>query len=127
MKKPDKFSIGTRGKSFSFALNGILKLMKSEHNARIHLAALICAVVLGVLLKIDLTGWIIIFIVSGQVFICELFNTAIEKMADVAEPKWNIDIGLIKDFSSGAVLISAIVALLTGAMIFIPRIIEIFN
>ncbi len=55
----------------------------------------------------------------------ELFNTAIERLTDFVEPKWNEKIGVIKDYCAGAVLISATVSLIVGGLIFIPKIIEI--
>jgi diacylglycerol kinase len=125
MKESNKFSIRKRIKSFSFAFNGIIKLIKNEHNARIHLVAMICVVIFGILLKIEPAEWISIVIVVGLVLLSELFNTAIEKLADMVDPEWNTKIGHIKDYSAGAVLISAIIAFIAGGLIFIPKIIEL--
>ena len=126
MKESARFSISKRFKSFSFAFNGLLNLIKNEHNARIHMAAAICVVILGILLHISRTEWILLTIAVGLVFISELFNTALEKLSDIVDPEWNINIRQIKDYSAGAVLISAVIALITGGLIFIPRIIENF-
>jgi diacylglycerol kinase len=122
MKESDKFSFRTRIKSFSFAFNGLTNLIKNEHNARIHLVAMICVIVFGILLKLEPLEWILIVIVVGLVLLSELLNTAIEKLADIVDPKWNVKIGHIKDYSAGAVLISAIISLIVGGLIFIPRI-----
>ena len=97
MKEPDKFLLRNRLKSFRFAFNGIKKLIKNEHNARIHIAALICVIGLGVFFKIELTEWIALTIVSGLVILTELLNTAVERLADFVEPDWNEKIGIIKD------------------------------
>ncbi|WP_221932390.1 diacylglycerol kinase family protein [Carboxylicivirga sp. M1479] len=124
LKNTDSFSLRKRLKSFHFAFNGIKHLIKSEHNARIHLLALICVLALGVFFRIELAEWIAIIIVAGLVFLTELLNTAIERLADFVEPKWNDKIGLIKDYCAGAVLISALISMLVGGLIFIPKIIE---
>ncbi len=127
MNDLEKFSIRERFKSFSFAFNGLKNLIKSEHNARIHLIAMIFVIVFGILLKIDLAEWISITIVVGLVFLSELFNTAIENLSDIVEPEWNIKIGQIKDYSAGAVLISATISILVGGLIFIPKIFELIK
>jgi diacylglycerol kinase (ATP) len=123
MKEQERFSFRKRGKSFSHAWKGIIYLMKTEHNARVHLAAMIIAAALGVSLRIEPQEWIAIAIVSGMVVITELLNSAIEKLADMVEPEWNKQIGIIKDYSAGAVLVAAVISLITGAVIFIPKII----
>jgi|SRR5450759_1143682 diacylglycerol kinase len=118
----NKFSIKSRLSSFKFAFQGLLSLVKNEHNARIHLFATILAIVLGIVMKISVTEWALLTIVIGLVFISELFNTAIEKLADFVHPEWNDQIKKVKDYAAAAVFISAIIALVAGGLIFIPRI-----
>lgn len=118
----NKFSIKLRLSSFKFAFQGLLSLVKNEHNARIHLLATILAIVLGIVMKISVTEWALLTIVIGLVFISELFNTAIEKLADFVHPEWNDQIKKVKDYAAAAVFISAIIALVAGGLIFIPRI-----
>lgn len=118
----NKFSIKSRLSSFKFAFQGLLSLVKNEHNARIHLLATILAIVLGIVMKINVTEWALLTIVIGLVFISELFNTAIEKLADFVHPEWNDQIKKVKDYAAAAVFISAIIALVAGGLIFIPRI-----
>ena len=118
----NKFSIKSRLSSFKFAFQGLLSLLKNEHNARIHLLATILAIVLGIVMKISVTEWALLTIVIGLVFISELFNTAIEKLADFVHPEWNDQIKKVKDYAAAAVFISAVIALVAGGLIFIPRI-----
>lgn len=127
MMASDKFSVKNRIKSFSHALNGIIALLKKEHNARIHLVAAISATILGIVLKINTTEWISIVIVIGLVILTELFNTAIERLADLVDPNRNELIGQIKDYSAGAVLMAAIVSLIVGGLIFIPKILNLLS
>ena len=123
----NKFSIKSRLGSFKFAFSGLRQLLKNEHNARIHLLAAFLAIAIGLLLKINIIEWALLTIVIGLIFISELFNTALEKLADFVHPEWNDQIKKVKDFAAAAVFISAIIALVVGGLIFIPRILAIMK
>lgn len=126
MSDTEPFSFQKRIKSFTYAFRGIMRLVKKEHNARIHLVALVGVVVAGLVFRLGIVDWMAVVFASGLVFISELFNTAIEKLADEVDPKWNERIGQVKDFAAGAVLVSALVAIFIGALVFIPRIMAMF-
>jgi undecaprenol kinase len=117
-----KFSLKSRIGSFIFAFRGLLSLLKNEHNARIHFVAAIASITLGIILKISTSEWTLLIIIIGLVFISELFNSSIETLADHVNPAWNKQIGTAKDYAAAAVLISAIIALIVGGFIFIPKI-----
>ena len=120
--KQQKFSILNRFKSFKYAFNGIKILLKEEHNARIHFFALILVVIAGAIFKISLPEWISIIIVSGIVISAEIFNSAIENIADFISPEKNDQIKRIKDLAAAAVLFGSSVAIIVGLLIFIPNI-----
>jgi diacylglycerol kinase len=122
---PDKFSLKSRLQSFRFALNGLRSLLKYEHNSRIHSIAAISVIILGILMKIDLTEWILLINVIGMVFITELLNSALESFADSIKPEWNDMIGKAKDYSAAAVLIAVIISLLAGVIIFVPKLLNL--
>jgi diacylglycerol kinase (ATP) len=119
--KTVKFSLRSRLLSFNFACNGVLSLLKNEHNSRIHLVAAFAAIVLGIILKINSLEWCLIILVIGIVFLSELLNSAIEILADLINPEWSEGIKKVKDYSAAAVLISAIVSISVGGIIFIPK------
>ena len=100
--------------------------MKNEHNARIHLVLAIVAITTGMLLNINAFEWSLIVIVIGIVFLTELLNTSIETLADIVQPEWNEKIRMAKDYSAAAVLISAIISIIVGGIIFIPKILNLF-
>ncbi len=127
MPKKENFSIKKRLQSFRFAIKGIKNLIINEHNARIHLTALLVVIGLGLFFKLELMEWVAITIVSGIVILTELINTAIENLSDIVEPKWNEKIGKIKDYSAGAVLVAAIVSVIVGSVIFIPKFLALFK
>jgi diacylglycerol kinase len=120
-----KFSLKSRLESFRFALNGLLLLLKNEHNSRIHILAAIIAIVMGIIMKLDHYEWSLLIIVIGAVFLTELLNSSIESLADLIDPEWNELIMRAKDYSAAAVLISAIVAIVVGGLIFIPKFLDL--
>jgi len=123
--KPDRFSLKNRFGSFKFAFNGLCSLLKNEHNSRIHLLAAIIAIAMGIVLKINYIEWSLLIIVIGFVFLSELLNSSLESLADVIEPEWNEQIRKAKDYTAAAVLISAIISVIVGGLIFIPKILNL--
>ena len=123
--RSNKFSLKSRIESFRFAFTGIWSLLKNEHNARIHLLAAILAITMGFILKINPLEWSLLIIVIGIVFLTELLNTALENLADVVEPEWNEKIRKTKDYAAAGVLIAAVISLLVGGLIFIPRLLDL--
>ena len=114
-------------KTFVYAARGILHFFKSEFKAWIHLLAGIAAVLLAIFLKINPTEWLFIIVAIGLVFMSEITNTVIEKFLDKFHPEQNSITGKIKDMMAAVVLISAVVALIIGIVVFIPYIIELWN
>lgn len=121
-----KFSIKSRIKSFGFAINGIALLIKNEHNAWIHLLAILLVSALGFLLQINSFEWITLVFCFGIVLMAEGFNSAIEALANKVSPEKDPQIKITKDIAAGAVLITAIMAAIIGSIIFIPKIILLF-
>ncbi|BDD08326.1 diacylglycerol kinase [Fulvitalea axinellae] len=121
------FSIRRRLGSFKYAINGLLLLIREEHNSRIHFFAGIMAILLGWLLEINSVEWMIICGVIGFVFAMELINSAIENLCDLVSPEKNDLVKKAKDQAAGAVLVSAIVALVCGLFIFIPKLLVFFR
>ena len=74
-----------------------------------------------------MTESIILVVVIGMVFTAELLNSAIEVLSDFVEPEWNEKIGKIKDYCAGAVLVSAMISVIVGVLIFLPKIFAVFH
>lgn len=123
-KQQQKFSAKKRLKSFGYAFNGLKILIQEEHNSRIHLVAAIIIVVLGFFFHINVFEWIALIISIAFVIVCEIFNSAIENIADFISPKRHIMIKKIKDLAAAGVLLSAFSALIVGGIIFLPKIFE---
>ena len=116
-----KNGFSKRIRSFGFAFSGLYQLVKSEPNARIHLAATILAVAAGFFLRISSGEWSVILIVIALVWAAEGFNTVVERLADHLFPEYHETARIAKDISAGAVLVCALAALACGLIIFLPK------
>ncbi|MFC3563109.1 diacylglycerol kinase family protein [Pedobacter jamesrossensis] len=116
-----KFSILDRIKSFKYAFEGLKFFFVNEHNGRVHFGAAFFAIGLSFYLKISNLEWIAIISVIAVVFTAEIFNSAIEKLADAVTLEINPQIKIIKDLAAGAVLVTAVLAALVGGIIFLPK------
>lgn len=122
-----KFKISERIRSFSYAFNGLAAMMRNQHNFYIHITLAIFALALAYLLNISKTEFLFIVVAIGMVLSAEVFNTAIEKLTDLAQPNHDPKAGMIKDIAAAAVLITAICALAIGLIIYTPYLIELLK
>lgn len=118
----NKFSMIKRGHSFKYAFKGIIIVLKSQHNAWIHLAITVMVIIFGIIYPLTLTEWLLIIFAIGFVLVAEACNTAIEKLVDLVSPEHNDKAGQVKDMAAGAVLIAAITAAVIGLIIFVPKV-----
>jgi len=109
--------------SFKYAFKGIFFTIKTQQNARIHIFITLIVLFLGIVLKISNQEWCIILICIGLVFSLEMINTAIEQIIDLVSPNYNKLAGYAKDVAAGAVLVVAIISVIVGIIIFLPKII----
>jgi len=124
-KTKEPFTLKRRLLSFKYAFAGIRDLLVYEHNSRIHLLVAILASVLGIVLHISPWQWAVLAIAIFMVFIAEIFNSAIEKLADVVSPGYHEEIRKVKDYCAAAVLLASILALIAGFIIFLPELIRL--
>jgi diacylglycerol kinase len=121
-ESPNSFSWKTRLKSFRYAFEGLTDFFATEHNAIIHLFITVLVLVAALFFDVSKEEWIAIILVTGFVWAAELFNTAIERLSDLVTKDFHPKIKFIKDVSAAAVLVAAVAAFLTGAIIFVPKI-----
>ncbi|MEO6254679.1 MAG: diacylglycerol kinase family protein [Ferruginibacter sp.] len=114
-------------RSLGYAWNGIQSCFASESNFRIHALLTIVVLILSMLFDISAIEWIAVGFCIAFVIAMEMLNTAIEKLCDVVHPGVHPGIKKVKDMAAGAVLISAIFSLITGLIIFLPKIILYFK
>ncbi len=111
--------------SFGYALNG-LRLFAKEAHSRIHFIITILVVLLGFALNISLIEWAVVLIFCALVIALEAINSALERLTDLISPKHNPIAGQVKDIAAGAVLVAAVFAVITGLLIFVPKIFVLF-
>jgi diacylglycerol kinase (ATP) len=116
-----KFSLRKRLKSFKYAFNGLGILLRDEHNSRIHLFFAILTIFGGFWFTISSTEWMILLLTIALVFAAEFFNSAIEALADKISPEKDELIKKAKDVAAGGVLITAIISVIVGVLIFGER------
>lgn len=114
-----------RMKSFVYAGRGLHSLVRTEHNAWLHLAATVAVVTAGFALKISLGDWRWITLAIAMVWIAEAFNTAIEELCDRITDAFDPAIGRVKDLAAGAVLLASIGAAIIGALTLGPAAVNI--
>jgi diacylglycerol kinase (ATP) len=114
------------GKSFIYAWRGVVFLVTSQGNARIHLAATVAVVALGLVFRVSPGEWAALSLAVGMVFVAEGLNTAIEQLSDRITLDPDERIRRAKDLGAGAVLLAAIAAAIVGLCIFGPRLWALF-
>lgn len=112
--------------SFKFAIKGIITLVKTQRNARIHLGFTFAVIIAGIYCHLSKSEWISIVLAIGGVWMAESFNTAVEQLADTLHPHFHSGIGRAKDLAAAAVFLFAIAAAITGFLVFIPYALELF-
>lgn len=110
-----------RGIGLSYALAGLRTVLLMERNFRFHLLVMIIVIGLGFVLQVNRLEWFILILVIGFVLVAEMFNSVIERLIDYIKPDIHPEAKKIKDMAAGAVLITAIVSIIVGCMIFIPK------
>jgi len=113
--------------SFKYAFNGIKLGILNEQNLVIHFITMILVIIVGLLLRISFTEWMICIILFVLVISAELINTAIESVCDAIDNKYNKNIKIAKDTAAAAVLIRALGAIIIGIMIFLPKLLEVIK
>ena len=109
-------------KSLKNAVSGIVYAISSERNLKVHTVMAVVVLVAAILLKVTVLELIALFLVIGLVMVCELMNTVMEVLLDTMVRIYHPKVKVIKDISAGAVLISAVTAIIVGFLVFYERI-----
>ena len=123
----DRLQLEKRRNSFRYAFRGIVTMLRAEFNARVHAVAAVIVVSSGLVLGIDRFEWLILVLTIAGVFSLEAVNTAFEALCDVASPDFHPQVERAKDVAAGAVLTSAVAALVVAILIFAPKLLAIIQ
>jgi undecaprenol kinase len=105
-------------KSFQYAIEGILSVLRTERNMKIHAAAAVLVIIAGCYFRITILEWVILCMVIGGIFSLELMNTAVEKTIDLVTRDYHPLAKAAKDAAAGAVFIYTIVSVIVGILVF---------
>jgi diacylglycerol kinase len=106
-------------KSFGYAIEGLVAMVKTENNARFHVLATIGILGLGVWQQISSTEWLWIALAIALVWAFEAMNTALEALTNLASPDVHPLAKKAKDTAAGAVLVVSIFAVIVAIVVLI--------
>ena len=119
-RSKDNFFIG-RYKSFGFAARGAWLLVTTEHSIIVQVVIAIIMTIIGYFMNLSTNEWLFQIVAIGLVFVAEAANTAIEYLCDFVHPEYHKKIGFIKDVAAGIPFIAAIIAVIIGLIIYVPK------
>ena len=111
--------------SFTYPIKGLKYAYRNEQNLAVDVGIAAVAIILGFIFRIDRYEWVMLVLTIGLVLSLELVNTAIEATVDLVTEEYHPLAKVAKDTSAAAVFIFAIVAIIVGLIIFLPKFINI--
>ncbi len=108
-------------RSFNYAIDGVVYVLRTQRNMRVHLVVAVSVLLLSLILGVDSIQFIILMIAIALVIISEFFNTAIESAIDITTNTYDPLAKIAKDVAAAAVLVSTLVAVTVGYLIFFPK------
>ncbi len=121
MKNPEDGFLKGRLRSLKFALRGAWLLVTTEHSIMVQVSIGILVSILGFFMNLSPTEWMFQLLAIGMILVAESLNTGIEKLCDFVHPDYHQKIGFIKDISAGAATFAAIIAVIIGLIIYLPK------
>lgn len=115
---------GSLVKTFRDAFTGLGHVVRTQRNARIHLAITLLVFVIAAWLRITAQDWAILVLTAALVWTSELINTALEALVDLASPQEQPLARAAKDLAAGAVLIAALAAIVVGVLLLGPALLR---
>lgn len=111
-------------KSFTFAFEGIVHVLRTQRNMKIHFAAALLVLAASLFFDLSRIELIALLLTISFVLVMEMLNTAVEAAIDTFGTAFDPMAKIAKDVAAGAVLISAVNALAVAYLIFYDRIEE---
>ena len=121
MKNPGDGFLKGRLRSLKFAVRGAWLLITTEHSIMVQFSLGVLVSILGFFMNLSPTEWMFQLLAIGMILVAESLNTGIEKLCDFIHPDYHQKIGFIKDISAGAAAFAAIIAVIIGLIIYLPK------
>ncbi len=117
--------------SFNYAISGLIYVLRTQRNMRIHFGLALVALVFSILFNVSKVELLILFFTISLVIITEMINTAVEAVVDMYTRRYHPLAKIAKNVAAGAVLFAAINSIIVGYLIFIddltPVTLELVN
>lgn len=113
---------GSLWASFAFAWQGIVYVVRTQRNMRIHLAVMVAVLVAAALFHLSRIELAILLLCILAVLALEMLNTVVEAVVDLATEEYHPLAKIAKDVAAGAVLVTAIGAACIGLLILLPHV-----
>src|SRR5690349_17795227 len=107
---------------FGYAFHGLWYALRTQRNVRVHLVVAIIVTIAGIFLRVSALEFALLYVAIAGVFIAEMFNTVIEICVDLAKPEYHPLARIAKDVAAGAVLLSALLAVVIGLFVLGPHV-----
>jgi diacylglycerol kinase (ATP) len=104
--------------SFNYAIEGVIHVLRTQRNMRIHFAVAVAVIVGAVAVGVSKIELIALLLSIAFVLVAEMINTAIEGAIDAATTSFDPMAKLAKDIAAGAVLIASLNAVAVGYLVF---------
>ncbi|TGE32549.1 diacylglycerol kinase family protein [Desulfosporosinus sp. Sb-LF] len=108
-------------RSLNQAWRGMLYTWKTQGHLQFHGIAGITVLCCAWWSEVSSFEWLILILAIGSVVGAEVMNTALEIVVDMVQPNFHPLAGMAKDVAAGAVLVTAIQAVVIGMIVFLPR------
>jgi len=108
--------------SFNAAIEGFVYVFKSQRNMRLHFLMGLFAMLLGILLNFTYIEVMVLCLTIAFVLFAEMFNTAIEYTVNLVSQEYHPLARIVKDIGAGAVLLSAMTAVVIGYILFTSKV-----
>jgi diacylglycerol kinase len=119
MKKQTLFS------AFRHAFNGLFYFLSHDRNGKLHFTAAALVSALGIYCNLSVSEWTTLLVCFALVISFEMCNHALENLCDLVHADHHPLVKTVKDVAAAAVLWSAIITVVIGGLIFIPKIMAI--
>lgn len=114
-------------RSIRFAVNGLFYALRTERNVQIWLGVAVLTFLFSIWMEISQTEFLIILLWMSLIGTAEYLNTSIEKLSDRVTLEYDEQIRRVKDIAAGATFLASIGAIISGLIIFVPKILEKFE
>ena len=105
-------------KSFKCAARGAIYTIKNERNMRIHTVISFYVLLFSCFFHLSFVKYAVLLLTIGSVLTLEMINTSIEAIIDICSKEYNSVARIAKDIAAGAVMISSVVAVAIGIILF---------